>query len=79
MTSTAVVLGLSALAGRAGAGDARAPVRGVYVVQAGDTLWGIARDLVGSEGDPRPVVDSLVRLNQVRDGLIFPGERLLLP
>jgi hypothetical protein len=49
------------------------------VVQAGDTLWGIARGLVGSEGDPRPVVDSLVRLNQVSDGLIFPGERLRLP
>jgi LysM domain len=79
VTGTAVVLGLSALAGRAGAGDARAPARGFYEVQVGDTLWGIARGLVGSEGDPRPVVDSLVRLNHVQGGLIFPGERLLLP
>jgi len=74
-----MVLGLSALAGRAGAGGARPPAQGFYIVEPGDTLWGIARGLVGSEGDPRPVVDLLVRLNQVRDGLIFPGERLLLP
>ena len=56
------------------------PVSGrTYVVRAGDTIWGIARRAVGSEGDPRPLVDLLIRVNHLEDGIIFPGERLAMP
>jgi hypothetical protein len=38
------------------------PGRPVHVVQAGDTLWSIARTL-HPDGDVRPLVDRLVELN----------------
>ena len=66
---------------RAGAGTgtaARAPVR-MYVVLPGDTVWSIARAQVGREADPRPLVDRLIRMNHLRDALISPGQRLVLP
>ena len=47
-----------------------------HVVQPGDTLWSIARELV-PEGDVRPVVDSLAAH---RDGRpLQVGERITLP
>jgi Tfp pilus assembly protein FimV len=49
-----------------------------YVVRGGDTLWRIASHLAGPDGDPRPVVDALVRANHVA-GVLVPGERLVLP
>ena len=73
-----VVLGVSSLGGRAGAGAAHPKTGRVYVVRPGDTLWGIAASLVGREGDPRPVVDRLARLNGISDGLIAPGQRLMV-
>ena len=75
----ATVVMVVLVGGHARAG-ARRPVSGrTYVVQARDTIWGIARRAVGQEGDPRPVVDRLIRLNHLGDGTIFAGERLTLP
>ena len=45
----------------------------VVVVQAGDTLWGIARRLAPG-GDVRPVVDRLAAAHGT--GPLQPGERL---
>ncbi len=70
--AAAIVIG--ALAGRAGAGPAPHP----YVVRRGDTVWGIARSLAG-DGDPRPIVDRIIRDNRLRDATIVPGERLRVP
>lgn len=71
----AASIGIAGLAaGRAGAGPAPHP----YVVRPGDTVWDIARSLVGG-GDPRPVVDRIVRDNHLHDATIVPGERLRLP
>jgi Tfp pilus assembly protein FimV len=47
-----------------------------YVVQAGDTLWGIARR-VQPEGDVRSLVDRLVRANGGPD--LTVGRQLALP
>jgi LysM domain len=59
----------------------------VYVVQAGDSLWSIARELLGeraSDAQVARLVDRLWRLNAERIGtgdpsLIRPGQRLVLP
>lgn len=48
----------------------------VYVVQPGDTLWGIANGLVGN-GDPRPLMQALS--TQLQGGVLQVGERLTLP
>jgi len=70
----AAALGIGALAGRAGAG----PVSGTYVVHRGDTVWAIARSIAG-DGDPRPIVDRIIRDNRLRDAMIVPGEHLEIP
>ena len=54
-------------------------VRVVHVVGPGETVWGIARSLVGPEGDPRPVVDAMVRVNHLGRDMVQPGQRLVLP
>ena len=51
----------------------------VYVVQPGDTVWGIAQRSVGSAGDPRPLVDELIRINGLAHRLLVPGDRVVLP
>jgi len=84
LAATGVVVmlaGSAAQAGGSSAQDRRAPkdaaVR-TYVVHPGDTLWAIAARLVGPEGDPRPVMDDLVRANGI-DGTLAVGTRLTLP
>jgi Tfp pilus assembly protein FimV len=49
-----------------------------YVVQPGDTLWSIARRVAPGR-DPRPVVDALVRSNDLRGGGLQPGQELAVP
>lgn len=60
-----------------GAPSAAPVAQRLYVVRAGDTVWSVAVRLSGS-GDPRPVVDALIRDNHIRDARIWPGERLRL-
>jgi Tfp pilus assembly protein FimV len=48
-----------------------------YVVQPGDTLWSIARQLAPGR-DPRPVVDALVEANDLHGGL-QAGQELSVP
>lgn len=64
-------------AGRSGASPAGTAV--VYTVRPGDTVWSIARRAVGAEGDPRPVADLLVERNGIVDGVIRPGQTIVLP
>jgi nucleoid-associated protein YgaU len=59
-----------------GGPDAEGPVV-VYVVEPGDTLWGIAHRL-DPAGDPRPVVDRLLRVNDLGSGL-QAGQPLRIP
>lgn len=48
----------------------------VYLVQPGDTLWGIATRLA-PDADPRPLMDRLAA--QVPGGVLQVGQRLVLP
>ena len=68
-------------AGRAlGGSEARPPqAAATHVVAEGETLWQIARDLVGPEGDPRPVVEQIREANGLGTGVLLEGQRLLLP
>jgi LysM repeat protein len=72
----------SAMAGGVAArasGGSRPVASKTYVVSSGDTLWRLAARIVGPDGDPRPVVDRLIELNGIRDGIIVPGQRLAIP
>ncbi len=49
------------------------------VVEAGDTMWALARSL-DADADPRVVVDAIVELNGLRSGAdIHPGDVLVVP
>lgn len=78
---TAIVLLASAvLAGSAGGGTpttaAGTSSGAVHVVQPGDTLWSVARDL-DRGGDVRLTVDRLAELNG--SSPLVVGQRLVLP
>ena len=71
-----------AAAGGAGAGSptpsgSDAPVE--RVVRPGETLWSIARGIVGPEGDPRPLIGEIREANELGAGPLLEGERLLIP
>jgi hypothetical protein len=50
-----------------------------YVVAPGDTLWGIAAGITEQGGDVRRLVADIVQLSGVENGMIIPGQILLLP
>ena len=75
----AVALGIGVVGGRAGAGTERPAAPLVHVVRPGETLWAIARGIVGAAGDPRPVVDRLIEANHLSGRVLDPGRRLILP
>jgi hypothetical protein len=60
-----------------GDGPDRPAQRITYVVEPGDTLWSIARRVAPGR-DPRPVVDGLIRANDLRAGL-QAGQELSIP
>jgi nucleoid-associated protein YgaU len=68
-----------ALVGGVARGDARPAVPRVYTVQAGDTVWGIARRIAGPQADPRPVVERIVADNGIDPAALQPGQTLELP
>jgi hypothetical protein len=50
-----------------------------HVVQAGETLWQIAREGAGPE-DPRPVIQAIREMNGLgAESFLTPGMTLLLP
>ncbi len=50
-----------------------------YVVQSGDTLWGIASSIAEPGEDVREVIHDLKRSNDLASSSLAIGQRLLLP
>jgi hypothetical protein len=61
-----------------GPGAEPEPVRR-HVVARGETLWEIARGLVGPEGDPRPVIHDIRQANGLDGSVVLSGQVLRLP
>ena len=60
-------------------GEAGAPQDYQYlVVQPGQTLWGIAKE-VAPQDDPRATIEAIRRLNALSDTGIEAGQRIALP
>ena len=77
----AIAVGIGLFAGSAGAGSRAAdPVPAPqHVVRPGETVWTIAQRVVGPEEDPRSAVDAIVTTNGITNGVIVPGQVLVLP
>jgi nucleoid-associated protein YgaU len=86
VAAVVVVLGVlgwsSAAAGDAAAshraGASAGAAERIYVVRQGDTLWSIAVG-VGSDSDPRAVVDAIARANGIDGATLVPGQALIIP
>jgi LysM domain len=75
-----VVLAVTVIAGRAAGTSGEAPgPRASLVVRSGDTVWAIARERVGPEGDPRPLVQAIRDANGLGAGPLLAGQRIVLP
>lgn len=80
-----VAVCLAALAGLVATGpgaDAASSSAGsatsIVVVQAGETVWSIAKTLDPS-ADPRELVARIRELNNLTSGVIVPGQALVVP
>lgn len=49
-----------------------------YVIERGETLWGVAEQ-VAPDQDPRDYVGRLLRANHLADPRVYPGQELVLP
>lgn len=63
---------------RAGASDAAGPAHQYLVVQPGQTLWGIAKQ-IAPQDDPRATIEAIRRLNSLPDTGVQAGQRIALP
>jgi LysM repeat protein len=54
------------------------PATASVVVQAGDSLWAIAKSLQPN-GDPRSMMQTLVELNSLNGGELVAGQQLIVP
>ena len=70
------VLGSGGAAADAGL---QGPASFEYVtIGQGDSLWALAES-IAPDGDPRVLVDEIIRLNGLDDAVVEPGQRLALP
>ena len=54
------------------------PATASVVVQAGDSLWSIAKSLQPN-GDPRSMMQTLAELNGLQGADLTPGQQLIVP
>jgi nucleoid-associated protein YgaU len=78
----AVVLPSGRAALGSGADGPTGPSRPVerHVIRPGETLWEIARSEVGDEGDPRPLIERIRKVNGLTPAdVLLPGISLVVP
>ena len=76
----AIVIGAGQVAGASGSMSeaSKSPAPQVVVVQAGETLWGIARE-VAPGSDPRGVVRQIRQMNDLGTTPVVPGQSIVVP
>jgi len=75
----ALVASLSVFGRGVGTAEAVDPAAArVVVVQPGQTLWSIARDL-DPAADPRSVIAALKSVNHLKGQVVLPGQALTVP
>ena len=76
----AIVIGAGQVAGASGSMSeaSKSPTPQVVVVQAGETLWGIARE-VAPGSDPRGVVRQIRQMNDLGTIPVVPGQSIVVP
>lgn len=58
--------------------SAASPETRVVVVQAGETLWQVARQ-IDPQADPREVIHEIRQLNELPGGYVRAGQELVVP
>ena len=51
----------------------------VATVGAGESLWDMSEDYIGSNSDPREWIFQVIELNNLNSATIFPGQTLIVP
>jgi len=78
-----LVAALGLFTWQAGQASADGPAGAVevvrHVVQPGETLWGIAREVAGPGEDVRDVVMELVELNGLPSAGLMAGQSIVVP
>jgi LysM repeat protein len=74
----AVITAFLLIGGAAGA-ETPPPATIDYVVRSGDTLWGIASNHVGTDEDPRQMVETIKRASGIVSSALHPGQVLQIP
>jgi LysM domain len=78
LLAAVLALGIDAARSMASTDASAARQYQTVIVQPGDTLWHIARD-VAPDDDPRETVQRLLDLNGLSSPVIVPGQELAVP
>ena len=49
------------------------------IVSSGDSVWSIACENNPEDLDVRKLVTKIIKVNNIKDGMIFAGQQLLIP
>jgi LysM domain len=78
LLAAVLALGIDAAGSMASTDSSTATQYETVIVQPGDTLWELARDLAPGD-DPRETVQRLLDLNGLSSPVIVPGQELAVP
>jgi len=77
LTLVGLVVAFGQLAGASDTSRPESPTA-IMTVQAGDSLWSIAKSALHTT-DPRETVERIRELNGLSDSVIVPGQQLIVP
>jgi len=78
----AIIMTISAAGTVIGANQAESLTKPVYseiTIQAGDTLWELAKEFGPADQDVREVVYEICKINGISAEGIYPGQTILIP